>query len=333
MLRDVPVQNPRRVARAGRASPGARTSGAKASPAFAAAGFTVLELLVVISVIALVAALILPAISSSRMTAGELRCQNNLRRLALATDLHEGTHGEYPSWMASTSPFYALLPFLEQKPLAEKLDPRRGAVPGEDLSIAPPVGVFLCPEDWAAERPELAATSYGYCMGSGVFREGSEGAFRAFGVGKRLIRDGLSSTAGLAEICPPGSDERTIWWIDMPGDYDPDATIERCPGAGRGTNDIVEYFRGGDWYRGSPVSIGYNHILPPGTRTCLQRLPGEKHTVSTGAASLNAGGPHRGRVFFSLLDGRVQSISESVDPATWRALGSAALDDIVAGDF
>jgi len=54
--------------------------------------FTLVELLVVIAVIALLAALLLPALSRARAKAGSVGCQSSLRQVGLATQLYAQDH-------------------------------------------------------------------------------------------------------------------------------------------------------------------------------------------------------------------------------------------------
>ncbi len=58
------------------------------------AGFTLVELLVVIAIIAILAALLLPVLATSRERARRARCQSNLRQLILAVHLYGSDNQE-----------------------------------------------------------------------------------------------------------------------------------------------------------------------------------------------------------------------------------------------
>jgi prepilin-type N-terminal cleavage/methylation domain-containing protein len=59
--------------------------------------FTLLEVLVVIAIVSLLLQLLLPAVQASRESSRQASCQNQLRQLSLASILHEGAHGYFPS--------------------------------------------------------------------------------------------------------------------------------------------------------------------------------------------------------------------------------------------
>jgi prepilin-type N-terminal cleavage/methylation domain-containing protein/prepilin-type processing-associated H-X9-DG protein len=59
-------------------------------------GFTLVELLVVVAIIAIIAAMLLPALSRSKEAANAARCKSNLRQMGQTLELYVGGKGAYP---------------------------------------------------------------------------------------------------------------------------------------------------------------------------------------------------------------------------------------------
>jgi prepilin-type N-terminal cleavage/methylation domain-containing protein/prepilin-type processing-associated H-X9-DG protein len=162
-------------------------------------GFTLVELLVVITIIGILIALLLPAIQAAREAARQAQCKNNLKQLALGCLGHEQQHKIFPSggWGYAWSGHpdrgagmkqpggwgYHVLPFIEQQSLhdlgAGLQMPAYGAVNLQ--RIATPLAVWHCP----SRRPPLAYPAV--TSGSGISFPGV--------VGQRMITGTMTLAA------------------------------------------------------------------------------------------------------------------------------------------
>jgi prepilin-type N-terminal cleavage/methylation domain-containing protein/prepilin-type processing-associated H-X9-DG protein len=78
-----------------------------ASPALRSKAFTLIELLMVITIIGILAALLLPAISLAKGYAHSITCKNHLRQMGLALKLYVDEHqGRYPYYLGPKGPAY-----------------------------------------------------------------------------------------------------------------------------------------------------------------------------------------------------------------------------------
>ena len=126
-------------------------------------GFTLVELLVVITIIAMLVALLLPGIQSAREAARNSNCQNNLKQLGLACLNYERVHGGlppasvFPTFLSNKASLsdsdrigwvWLVLPFLEQSNLADQFHfDRVWFDPSLQPLVTTRLSVMECPSD------------------------------------------------------------------------------------------------------------------------------------------------------------------------------------------
>ena len=278
-------------------------------------GFTLIELLVVIAIIAILIALLLPAVQKVRDAAARTQCQNNLKQLSLAVQNYAGTYdGRLPScdWYNGTnrgSLHFWLLPFVEQQNVYNI-----GAADGYIAYIGLAgylIKFYLCPSD--------TTSAYGYFEGnssSGLTVTNYAANVGVFGSAEMVdpvyppapewctqyaiqnIPDGTSNTVGFTEKYGTLDNKTVVTAWSLPvGGYGPDSAT---------FNYETTWYPGSMWTYETYVQANSNFI---------QVQPNEANALWYCTQSM-----HTGVINAAFMDGSVHGITVSIAPLTWGLL-------------
>ena len=138
-------------------------------------GFTLIEVLVVITIIGVLVALLIPAVQAARTAARRSRCLNNLRQVGIGLHNYHASLGSLPmaisgsldarfnlgpsatcqSNLYNESHQVAILPYIEQSPLYNALNHQLYVLsPDNHTATATTVSTFVCPDDTDAMSPQ-----------------------------------------------------------------------------------------------------------------------------------------------------------------------------------
>jgi len=133
-------------------------------------GFTLVELLVVISIIAVLIGLLLPAVNAARESGRRTQCTNNLYQMTMAAIGHGDSNGYIPGWrnsmLVSDGPVYpswpvVILPFMERTDIVTAWSLKTTAQLAAQAQ--PSIEIFSCPSGPAenSTTPTLAYVGNG----------------------------------------------------------------------------------------------------------------------------------------------------------------------------
>jgi prepilin-type N-terminal cleavage/methylation domain-containing protein/prepilin-type processing-associated H-X9-DG protein len=206
-------------------SPKEPSRGNRSASAGSLHGFTLVELLVVITIIGILIALLLPAVQAAREAARRMQCSNNLKQLGLALHGYHDTWGQFPlgaahwsmaDWTNYTNDAHgsllvALLPYIEQQGIYDHCDLKTNTAYNSKIGTKYVyemwIETFVCPSDaprqywggnkyyWSAacstQNQNRATSNYGVSMGSQAFWAGTY-QNDAFGTGSAYHGDSLN---------------------------------------------------------------------------------------------------------------------------------------------
>lgn len=297
-----------------------------------------IELLVVIAIIGVLIGLLLPAIQKVREAANKMKCQNNLKQVALGVQLFHDTTGRFPYNGSPTKasqdngccfaalPLWSflarLLPYIEQGNIYKLGNIDTANIQGNP-AISQPIKTFLCPSDISAPNGTLTGRAdmpaaqvagvtnikgvIGSYWGNGEARwinlPASLGAFPQW-------QWGLAIGNG---IFYRGDIIRPLTYTDvLDGTSNTFMLGEDIP-----TKTVWNAWAYSNTVTGN-VSIGPNATLLNGSP-----VPANDWTNNFGFRSFHPAGLN-----FAFADGSVRFVNQNIDLTTYRALGSINLGEV-----
>lgn len=310
-------------------------------------GFTLVELLVVITIIGILVALLLPAVQMAREAARRTQCSNNLKQLTLGCILHEQTLKFLPSggwgccWVGDpdrgygkTQPgswCYSILPFIEKQSLHDLgLNAASDAdrVAANTKRIPTPVPTFYCPS-------RRMTTVFPMASGTEFTRYGPN-------TGNHSVSD-YAANAGDTD---PASINYLIW--DLPDSYAASVSFtwpntSSIKGISFSRSEVTQfmitdgasntyllgekcvnpddYLTGADGGDDWGLWHGAQDDTLRGVGTRAAPLTPRQDEPGNASAPLYFGSPHPTGLNMSFCDGSVRSISYTINPEVNRRLG------------
>jgi prepilin-type N-terminal cleavage/methylation domain-containing protein len=331
-------------------------------------GFTLIESMVTVCILAILSSLVLSAVQQAREAARRLTCVNHLKQIALAVQGYASTYGYFPPICTQTagldrlpgplpsahyfSVLARILDYLDQVQIYNGIN--FGSVPDSPSALnahmtvmAVTIEAFLCPSDAPCPVPGFGRSNYRFNVGP-TFRmapgpsvpESWTGPFTVHRVyTPSAFSDGLSNTIGVSERCQGdwikgpfklGGDYYMKPYVDGPFTPNADAAIEICNSL---PPDVEVESRGGEtWIMSGFHFTNYNHCLgpnPPRECSSWEAYSGTLHDRLMHEGVFSATSRHPGGVVAATMDGSVRFVGSLVSLPVWRAVATRAGGEVL----
>jgi prepilin-type N-terminal cleavage/methylation domain-containing protein/prepilin-type processing-associated H-X9-DG protein len=315
--------------------------------------FTLIELLVVIAIIAVLMALLIPAVQKVREAANRTRCLNNLHQLGVAMHGYHDVNKSFPkgsinqkvtpfAWTAPRITYMIFLyPYMEQDNIYKRWDPNvstatigiGGLIPwcgstnslGPDAPTAVVVDMLVCPSDGMGGPTSTLKTSNGLVLGTwnncnylGFFGDKNYGAgLPGVSTRNKKAAFGYDYGARLTDITDGTSNTMVV------GEYLTGLSQDEAPNDFRGVTwiDIPGFSQ---LYTQSSPNSSSPDLFYPGDKYCYDRpnlnLPCAGSSWDQTTAASRSRHPSGVNVLFG--DASAHFIDQNINLATWQALGS-----------
>ncbi|TWU60258.1 hypothetical protein Poly51_05330 [Rubripirellula tenax] len=185
-------------------------------------GFTLVEILVVISIIGILISITIPAVMHAKHAAARAQCGENLRQLALATTLFETTHGHMPGYLQKFGEFNGGVDPTDPSNYAGNV-PRHVKVGGWPIALLGQLGNQPAYERWSLDRYPIIAdnqsinapTAEGYSPFAAVNFEtficpSASNYLTTRGINHYVANTGMHADSFPFTYTRPGSPARTV---------------------------------------------------------------------------------------------------------------------------